>query len=398
MIDYLVMFLFITVSGNPFFTADLKTLTVQFALVMFLFFNRKRRFSNQIVLFFTVLVIIYLIQALVFSFFSFSNMMGMFLRVMTAYFTLMVLGTKFIEYYIRVMFFLALMSLPFFVVYNIDPNILVPYSTLVSGEESFIDKYSMMGVYSFWVDDEFRNAGNFWEPGAFGGYMLVAFMFNFYSNEEKKNRRSVVFLIAIISSLSTTAYVSLFIFLSIIFFTRLSSIWLRFIATVVIVFSGYFAFYSFDFLGEKIKAQIEETKNMDAYRGSANTQRFLNVLRDVKDFEGHEIVGRGTHPTTRYTFDKENQIRTVGLSDVLVRFGLPFFVLMLVMMYRSISSYLQAQRRWSVAGCVGIFITLLITLMSEAYFNYPMYWSLLFLLFVYKKPVGSYEEVRGVVR
>jgi len=113
------------------------------------------------------------------------------------------------------------------------------------------------------------------------------------------------------------------------------------------------------------------------------------VLRDVVDFDGHETVGRGSNPKTRYSYNPDQQIRTVGLTDILVRMGLPFTLLMLVLLYYSLSQFLRANNQYSLISALGLFSAILVTLMSEVYFNFPFYWCLLFLHFAYEGPANK---------
>jgi hypothetical protein len=105
----------------------------------------------------------------------------------------------------------------------------------------------------------------------------------------------------------------------------------------------------------------------------------------VIDFKGHETVGRGSNPKTRYSYNPDEQIRTVGLTDILVRMGLPFTLLMLVLLYYSLSQFLRTNNQYSVMSLMGLFSAVLGTLMSEVYFNFPFYWCLLLLHFASKE-------------
>ncbi len=397
-LDYLIMFLFISISGNPVLTADTTLLTVVFVFVSVLFYDRRKMFYKGSILFFTILLIIYLFQTLIFSFFSFSNILGMFIKILTGYMVVVILGPRFIDYFIKVMFALALMSLAFYMISNLNIELLRPFLVTVSGEDAFISKYSVFGLHTLMSVDTFRNHGYFWEAGAFGGYLLIAFIFNFYLNGSAQKRRSIVLLLTIITTVSTTAYLGLFIFLFIAYYKKIKNVLLRAITVLVILAGGYFAFYNLDFIGEKIKAQLADATNVHVQKSSTNTQRFLSIYRDIDDFKGHEFFGRGTHSTTRYSYGPADQIRTVGLTDILVKFGFPFFLLILYLMYRSICKYLESYGQNDIIRCVSIFVTILVSLMSEPYFNYPMYWSLLFLLFVYKPSEKVYESSKEEIK
>lgn len=241
--------------------------------------------------------------------------------------------------------------------------------------------------------ENFRNSGPFWEPGAFAGYLTLAFMFILIMNQKKFKRKGIVILIVILTTLSTTAILALFIFSFFIFYKRIKNVLFRNVVIAFVVGIGYYAYFQLDFLGAKIESQIERANSgADLYLEDTNTQRFLNILRDMNDFKGHELVGRGSHPITRYEYQMEGrQIRTVGLTDILVRMGAVFFALMMFLLYRSICSLVDFYNTETKLMCFATFISVLVLLMSETYFQFPIFWSLLFLQLVFIKPKNNYQ-------
>lgn len=153
----------------------------------------------------------------------------------------------------------------------------------------------------------------------------------------------------------------------------------------VLVAVGIYAYTTFDFLGEKIEEQINVAQTAGVEQ-SDNTQRFLSMLRDFQDLEGHELIGRGGNDFTRYDLSPTDKliIRTVGLTDILVRVGIVVYIIMFYFIYKSICFYLEWMNEKKIMYCVGIFVAILFTLMSEVYFNFQFYWSLLFMQFVYR--------------
>ncbi len=116
----------------------------------------------------------------------------------------------------------------------------------------------------------------------------------------------------------------------------------------------------------------------------ADSQRFINILKDWNDFQGHEIIGRGPNSQTRYSsLNKEHEIRTVGSTDMIVRYGLPFFLFMLYLVYTSVDRYTKYIANNNLVQSIGIVVVILILLMSEVYFLYPLFWILILLQYLY---------------
>ncbi len=386
-IDYTLLLLAIAVSGIPYFSNG--TLLIPLFLVLFLvFLLRKNRLDWTFVLLLTFLLIITILQTYVFSFYSVQTLAGVFLRVINAYLIVKILGEKFIPYFINIMYGIAIVSFIIyfpillfpsfktFLLHNVVPILNV--FDIANSQDRTIIIYNLRSIY--------RNSGPFWEAGAFSGYLIIAFIFNFYSVDKYKIKKGIIFLITIVTTLSTTGYLALFVFLFFAYYKKIKNTLIRIMAIFIILTGGYFAFISFDFLGAKIERQIEFAQKRGIEK-SSNSQRFLSILRDLRDFRGHELIGRGANDFTRYDLNPGEPfiIRSVGLTDILVRVGIVFFLYMFYLLYKSICAYLEKLHKNNYIDCLAIFVTILITLMSETYFNHPLFWSFLFLQIIYKK-------------
>ncbi len=386
LIDYTLLVIFIAISGIPYISYPNLLIPI-FLIFIVIFTLRKKMYDKKFLIFFYLLILITLIQTYFFTYFPIQTIVGLLLRVLIAYLIVILLDDKFIPYYINTMYIFSIISLVVYIPITIYPplrdillNNVVPLFDIFNFSSSV---HKTMLFYNFYHSESFRNSGPIWEPGAFAGYLLLAFIFNYYTNHEGQRKKGIVLLVTIFTTLSTTAYLALFIFLFFIYYKKFKNILLKIMAVFIILFSGSYIFLNVGFLGAKIESQLLRAKNVDPYLEDTNTQRFLNILRDVKDFEGHEIFGRGTNPYTRYSYDPENQIRTVGLTDILVKFGIPFFLLMMFLLYRSIQLFLINCNQYNIVNTLGIYFSILMLLMSEVYFNYPLFWSLLFLPFIY---------------
>lgn len=387
-IDYTFMFLLIAVSGIPYFSTTILYIPL-FVVYIISFFIRGYKFDREFMFFLLFLTIITIAQTLVFEVFSFQNSLGVYFRIVLAYLVVKLLNKKFIEYYVNIFYYLAIFAVVIYAILVIVPSSISLLKSIVpifnilnitgSNQETII-------IYNFNALKELRNSGPFWEPGAFGGYLIIAIIFTFFKSDiANRNKKLLVFIIALLTTLSTTAFSALAVFLFFYYYKSIRNVFLKMFVITSILGGMYYAFFNLDFLGHKILSQIQIAKNADVYGKDTNTQRFMNILRDIKDFKGHEIVGRGFNPYTRYAYNPEEQIRTVGLTDILVKMGIPFFVYMVLLLYKSLCVVIEniSDKQGSIY-CIGSFLTVFVTLMSEVYFNFPMYWSLLFLFLVYK--------------
>lgn len=382
-VDYLLMFLLISISGNPFFSGEHILIGV-FFYSFYIFIKRKNIIPRKFFYFFVLLVIITVLQSLKFSFFPIVTLLGIYIRVLTAYLVVRVIDFKFIDRYVKTLYAIAITSLIFYLISNIAPNVLTLLSFDTSSGESIYARQSIFGLFTFVEQNIHRNSGSFWEPGAFGGYLVLAFIFNFFSHLKNKKKIGIVLIITILTTMSTTAYLAIFLFSFLVYYKKINNAIIKIIAVSVILLGGYYSFIKIDFLGEKITKQVL-VLNEDVNLENAGSARFLSLLKDIEDFKGHEIIGRGFHSKTRYLYQIENQIRTVGLTDIIVKMGLPFFIIIMCMLYYSLTSFLNFNYNNKKIFIVGSFLVIITLLMSQVYFNYPFFWSILFLNFVYTK-------------
>lgn len=391
-VDYSLLTLFIGASGIP-YISDPKMNVLLFVLLALTFFHRKRQLNAYFILFAVILFIITLLQTLKFDFISPMTTIGLFTMVSNAYLMIKVLGDRFIDYFVTVMYYIAMISLVFVILFFFSPALghFVKYSiTPMFGPLNIAHSPHMsILVYNLSHIDGFRNSGPFWEPGAFAGYLLIAFMLNFVKEQIQFTKKSIIILVALLTTFSTTGFFALFIFMFFAYYKKFKNILFKVIVTGTLIAGGVYAYFSLDFLGKKIHEQIVKETSQKEFFNARNTGRFVTIIRDMKDLKGHEFIGRGGNFATRFDYSNGKVIlRSVGLSDVIVRYGIPFFIVMLYFLNRSICAYLFfISVRENRSICTGIFIAMVTLLISENYFNYSMYWSLLFLLFAYNRRI-----------
>ena len=389
-LDYFLITSFIIASGVP-YLSDPKINILLFLLMSSIFYLRKKTLNMSFLLFFIFLFSITLLQALKFDFFPIVTIIGLFTMVFNAYMIVKILDNNFVAYYVNVLYYIAIISFFFFFSFLLLPAVgnfflhsIVPifkvFNLAHSGQETIL-------IYNLSHVNIFRNSGPFWEPGAFAGYLLIAFMLNFVKDSNIKSKKNVVFLLAIGTTISTTTFLALFVFLFFVYFKRVKNVFFKITIAATLLIIAIFAYTSLDFLGKKIEGQLEKETSVKVLSGnSRDTGRFITIIRDMQDFKGHEWIGRGINNATRYS--KQSKfflIRSVGLTDVLVKFGIIFFIIIIYFLYKSIYAYVSTNsiEQTSLLISLAIIIPILILLISEMYFNYSMYWSLLLLRYVY---------------
>lgn len=124
--------------------------------------------------------------------------------------------------YIKVMYILALISLVCYFIARFIPNL---SEKLYFNATYGLRIYKVSPLYTWGWDNLFtRNAGAFWEPGAYQGFLNIAFLMTVIYKKYiiNPNLKMIIFLITIITTQSTTGYI-VFIIIAISFYKEISS-------------------------------------------------------------------------------------------------------------------------------------------------------------------------------
>ena len=378
-LDFFLLLFLVVLSGVPYFVNETLYI-ILFTVLGFQFFYRKLKFDFYFLKFISVIIILLIIQSFKFNFFPFITNIGLLIKLFSAYFIVKLLKERFVIFYIRILYYISILSLIIYFFILFIPQInsfLIEYIAPIFRTLNPSDNSTFILIYTYSTAGEYRNTGPFWEPGAFGGYLMIALIFNYLYYDKLFNKWGIVLLITVITTFSTTAIIGLFAFLFFIFVEKTKYFILKIFVFFILILISIKIFNELEFVGKKIINQLEMAQVNDPYLDSEDTQRFLNILRDMEDLKGHEIVGRGLNPLTRYLYDPFNQIRTVGITDVLVKFGIPFFIWMFYLIFISIKKIAKFYNKNNFIS-LGFFVVYIIMLMSEVYFNYPFYWCFLF--------------------
>lgn len=196
---------------------------------------------------------------------------------------------KVIDIYCDVMLFIAIVSLISFILPNTAISISFPPRIITSTRESeFVTLFFTNIPIESW--NQTRNWGPFWEPGAYQAFLNIALIFTLFLRKIRTKYRifsAIIFIITVLSTLSTTGYLALFfIFLAYIFnnknsnsFTTLSKLILTCIFFIGVI---YVVFFSGLFESVVIKKLENE-----------NTARYQFIIYGLKAFLKSPLIGNG---------------------------------------------------------------------------------------------------------
>ncbi|HAQ70093.1 MAG TPA: hypothetical protein DCR48_03870 [Flavobacteriales bacterium] len=372
------MFLVLLNSGFPLFYNNDKLfilfhLAVLFYTAAVLYINRfkiEMRASFRILFYATLFGALFIAQYAYFGIFNLHKLAVVLIQFMTALLVLSFLSKEFWEIYVDVISILCFVSLLFYFVsfipavesFLLDISFVHPNSTL-SGKplrNLVLYNFNFGGVEDIYK----RNSGPFWEPGAFAGYIVIALYTNYFILV-KKSKRTVLLILTLFTTFSTMGLTA-FIFLIFSKYGR------SFSFKQVIVFAAIGSLILFapkEITFEKI------SKKADLTTGKYETKtRLASAYLDLIDLIDYPVFGRGFVDETRYDGSVKFNNRNCGLTDQIVRLGIPFGLLYFYFYYALFKGS-SPRRNSRIYGLIGLVVILIIGF-SEMYFRFLFFWIL----------------------
>lgn len=390
--DLWLMLFLLALSGNPAFTPEINRVLIPVLAVVMgaaIVGRRKTARKYSMLPIMAIFGAIIAFQTVYFAFFPAFTLLGLFCRLAIA-FEFVALISDFAGTYIRAVMVLAVMAMIFFFANlagsAVGINVAGATRHLALPVDFNLGAWTfLLHTYSINPTDAFRNAGMFWEPGAFAGYVNLALVFLCMLRKRFTKKsfygQFAVLSVCLLTTQSTLGYVA---FAIVILLAALSGTGIKFHLKLRTIFAAVcivvaFAYFVADqsFMIPKIEHSILMTA---ARRGSWQADRLGNLIFDSPYIFARPLTGWGMSEKTRLALDPELQGgalvgRGNGMSDFAAEFGVPALLLWLYCIYRILLTLSGGRKGLAVAGLVVI----LITLNDEMFLNYPLFLSFFFL-------------------
>lgn len=385
--DYIVLFLLVALTGIPFFkVGDITFLVISLLLAGSVFLYRKLKVDKFFIVFLLVYIVVMVAQMVKFNYLPYTTYIGVTVRIFLAYFTVRILGKNFTNYYVDILYVLSIAGffiyIPQLIIPGLERFFVSSLSPLFRNPLYTGDIYYAPDIIFYVFNSgvgNFRNCGPFWEPGAYAGFLVIAIIFHYMESKTITDKKSIVLILALLSTFSTTGLLALMFFLVMFLGPKVAPIY-KLILIPTILAGIIISFTTMDFMGDKIVSQ------MDVASTHHNT-RFKSAVLDLQDFAENPILGLGRDSYTRYK-GITNPIlnhRTNGLTNYLVTYGIFVFLFYFGCIYYAFHKLCLKQGyapRYALYGLVLIFITGF----SEVYFSLPFFYGLAMLHMVIEVP------------
>ena len=322
-----------------------------------------------------------------------------------AYLTIRILEYDFFKIFHQVVYILAVISLPFFLIQLINFDFAFTLVGVFQNNFSFLefnnDVFANNFLFSIEADGAiYRNSGFAWEPKGFSNFLILAIIINSVLYDFKINKKIIILVIALLTTFSTVGYIVLFTGFA-GFLIINNKVGIHYVIVAVIVVLSVLINEN-DFIFDKVSNEIYTMRDQadmiydKRFFESRSLGRFGSLLIDYNDFLQHPVFGYGiqrkdtskTQLRTQAKYNYTKLVRVNGLSDRLVTFGL------VGMLFYIISIYVGFRRYLFYHNKKGAFFILMIFLMIEFATNLltdPI-WMIFLFLFTVKEPTKLIEE------
>ena len=306
-----------------------------FMIVAAFYFDRVKKkdvqfFLVSIAIYFIYILFRFKLNQLPIDYFK-SDVFYFFKFVLTSYLFCLILKEKTLFYLIKVVTHLALISIVFYIIQFYQNGAIVKaignaFESVTVNDNSL--RYTNFLVFTYDTIHYYRNSGFCWEPGAFGSFLTLALLFNFLMNDFKLNKEAFIITLAILTTVSTTAYLAVFL----LFFLRYRVL-NKGSKVTIIAFAILFAIAipNVPFLGEKIVEiydqdirDLKRIEELSTYYDNVERQiplnRFASVIFLYEQFDWKLFLGV-SNQYDEYYINEYNVNISNGIMDFITKFG-----------------------------------------------------------------------------
>lgn len=351
-------------------------------LFPFLYILYKKRgccLNKKIVIVTFMLTFIVLLQTL-----SFSGDFNTTTKYLLALYSVMIMSCylfksrHFVDLYIKIVFLISVISLVFWCI-DFTPqghNLLLDIGESLpqlgwdnmreTREGSTANKSYTLYVYTvYFIDDLLipQNTGPFWEHGIFCIYLIIAFYLNAIRENKIITKYNIVFIIAIITSFSSTGYVVLIVALAFVILQR-GGITFSKIFLLVMLLIGTYYISSLDFMTEKITENAMSTNE---------SSRFFAMVYHWQQIDKSPFIGYGPYLERAFS----NLVMSPnGWTQLLRVWGIPFSAYLLIAFFKGAGNFFREEDN-SFFKRIGLFVIVMIAVfpqtLSVSYFYFFLY-------------------------
>ncbi len=347
---------FILMLGVPYLSSRPPFIVINITIILLFIYLLKIHYKYNINIFdkytFLMLIvypILHLFYFLNFGSIDFLLSMRMFLLLIMAIWIIKLMNFDFLNIYEKFAYTLAIISLIFYpfqlLDYDATLNLITQISDLLPLNEKNEEMRSIL-IWSMDYDTGYRNTGFPWEPKAYANFLIIAIIIRLVQNGLVfKDKRVIVYSIALLTTISTTGYIILFAILPFfVLWNKSPEKFLKYFIPVIIIL---FYVMQLDFMWSKIKNEWEGRYEYESLLSDSRSfskrslGRTPSMMVDLIDFSKQPIIGYGLNREFRTQSRYTKLVRVNGLTDWIASFGIVGIMLFLWGHYNGFKKWLR---------------------------------------------------------
>lgn len=225
---------------------------------------------------------------------------------------------------------------------NADSSFLV--YTIFAGERGHV----------YGMGDMIRNSGFAWEPGLFASILVFAIFFNILKNDNRflwKNRSLQILILTLITTFSTTGYVSFLIIMALHLVSgSVMTVWKKILTSGLLILIVFYV-NTLPFMSEKIYNDSQSSAIIDGtfdetWAAKNNMKitagRFEGISLDLMNVHDKPILGYGFCLKDSYVYKNISYyvLTSNGLVKPIAIYGIPLFFLFLM-------AFISSSKKWT---------------------------------------------------
>lgn len=343
LIDFLIILLVLYMGSASILTT--KYIGISIGLLVFVIHLNKQKTFNSSFLKLLVYWIIINVFAMVFiaPFGILRVFNNALVLLFLPYMVINLMGFNFWRKLEKFIYILTLISLPLYIMNNIFPGFFNSldsvFSVFTKPALSLNSNYWSVFIYTnAFAEGSFgllRNNGFMWEPGGFAMILIVALIYHLLTQGYIFNRKTIVYIISILTTFSTAGYFALIVLLSGFVLRKITVMNIVIVGVVIVLFSVYA--YRLEFISGKVDTyftQFEKDPTGELGNSEKKVNRFQGgftaAIRTLKYPIGYGLISFND------TGDNEYSYGTNGLGSLLEMWGVLGFGFLILNMRRFI--------------------------------------------------------------
>jgi hypothetical protein len=399
-----VVFLVIS-SGTSFMVSSALSIFIMFAFVFLYKYKKTQNKYMYNIYAFLVLFILFYGFGVFFQFGLNPNLLFL-ARYIFAFLLVAVLviayKDSFFDYLEKAIYFLAIVSL---ILFGIQ---LIQFSFVFEPMKSFfnilpIDKgfyfsnrkyFASIFIYTInqnttsFIDQ--RNCGFVYEPGYFSFFTNFGLLLALAKYNLAKKRRLIVYLLAIITTFSTTGMIGLIIVIALYFMNTTSKLKILFIPVII---SAIILFFNISYGYDKIEYLMSSTKEVHEYQLRASSGTHGISMGRFAGFQYYALETLNTSPYFGLSLLGWKHEINIGIANGTAHFIRNFgFIGLALMIFATFASAKIISKHYlKYKYSVFLFIFIHLYLFAFPFSNLPIFMIFLVMPFIFKKEKQSVQ-------